>query len=249
MSIFGPREDVRALFANVHSVIGSGPIVDENVGGDPCFHLRGQYRGHPIHALISTDGGILFSVRFGVPLGDRAITLLLSHRRNTNVHGVPEVRTGDARFDGLFLLNGCPPSALQAALDRPTRAWLVEQFSAREPTLSAERGEVSLRVVLQKSFSTVVRQMPATEVASWLDALLPIADRLGSAFDEERAHIAHSQGDRAADDWVQGLASVTQARAIGLGQLRPLVYAAIGLPIVLTLLVAGLAIVVVLASR
>ncbi|MBK7586071.1 MAG: hypothetical protein IPI67_38540 [Myxococcales bacterium] len=249
MSIFGPNEDVRTLFTSVQAVIGPGPIVDENIGGDPCYHLHGQYNGHRIHAFVSTDGGLLFSVRFGVPLGDRPITLRVNHRKNTRIHGVPEVRTGDAQFDGLFLLNGFPPSVVEAALDGPTRAWLVEQFAAREPPLTAEAGEVTLNVVLVKSLSNAARHMPPAEVGSWLEQLLPIADRLASAFDGQRDQIGRSQGPRAAEDWVRGYTAATQARADQRSQVRLGLYAAVIAPVMLALFVGALALGLVLAYR
>jgi len=246
MSLFGPSSDAVALFGSVQSVIGSGQVGEGNVGGSPCYDLYGQYRSHPVHVHISTTGGIPLAVRFGMGLGQRPITLLLNHRRNTTIHGVPEVRTGDAQFDQLFLLNGFPDGVLRDALDGPNRAWLTEQFATREPTLETRDGEIAVAGVVAIRFKNLSRPMPPAEVVFWLDGLLPIADGLTNAFDRELEAVLRTHGPQAAEQWVSGYVHAMRERAQRRSYLRYLIFGVlIGGPLALVLL--GLALAVALA--
>jgi hypothetical protein len=75
--------------------------------------------------------------------------LLLNHRKNTTIYAVPEVRTGDADFDQVFLLNGFPAEVLQQALDASIRGWLLERFRDVTPTLETENGRLTVSVSLR----------------------------------------------------------------------------------------------------
>ena len=241
MNLFGPNEDVRALFASLQAVLGPGEIVDDNIGGSACYHVYGQHRGRPIHVFITTTGGIPLAVRFGASLGGRPITLLLNHRKNTTILAVPEVRTGYSEFDELFLLNGFPAEVLRDALDTPTRTWVIEQFTSREPTLTTERGEITLDVVVHVRFKHLARPMPPAEVVYWLDALLPIADRLVLAFDQHHQAISQAHGPAAAKQWVQANAGAMEARAARRSHLRTLLYVLfLGVPLGVTFIVAAI---------
>jgi hypothetical protein len=249
VSLFGPSSDTVALFSSVQSVIGSGQVSEGNIGGSPCYELYGQYRNHPVHVHISTTGGIPLAVRFGMGLGQRPITLLLNHRRNTTIHGVPEVRTGDAQFDQLFLLNGFPDGVLRDALDGPVRAWLTEQFGAREPTLETQVGEISVAGVVAIRFKNLSRPMPPAEVVFWLDGLLPIATRLTNAFDRQCEAVLRTQGPQAAEQWVNGYVRAMQERAQRRSYLRYVIFGVlVGGPLVLALLGVVLAVALALAD-
>lgn len=244
MGLFNSNEDALALFENLRSVIGPGSIDEENIGGSPCYHVFGQYRAHPIHVRITTTAGVMLAVELGVSLGNRPITLLLNHRRNTRIHGVPEVLTGDPRFDALFLLNGFPDSVLRAALDPPTRSWLCEHYAERHPRLETEGGELRLGTVVQQRFRQVARVMPPAEIVYWLDIVLPIAERLMAAFDASVEQVATSHGRAAAEQWVRGHVDAMNARASRRRDLRRV----LALAVVGALLVPALVVVLVVVG-
>lgn len=245
MSLFGPNENVQAVFASLQAVLGPGEIERFNVGGDACYRLRGQHRGRPMEAVVTTDGGILSSVRFEVFLGQRPITLLLNHRKNTSIYAVPEVRTGDPDFDGVFLLNGFPAEVLRDALDAPTRAWLLERFRTAEPTVETEDGSIRIRVPLRAKEGILAlpygREIPPAEVAYWLDAIGALGDRLAGAFDHHQAEITRTRGPEAAAQWARAQLGEMSARATRRSNLRLLlVLVFVGLPLLGSAMFAAL---------
>lgn len=243
-SIFGPNENVQAVFASLQAVLGPGEFVRYNVGGDAAYRLAGLHRQRPVTADVHTDGGILHSVQFAVDLGGLPITLLLNHRKNTTIHAVPEVRTGDADFDQVFLLNGFPAEVLREALDAPTRQWLLATYRAKTPTLETEHGALNLGVVLRASQGLwslpYGREIQPAEVVYWFDALLSIADRLTGSFRRQADSIARVHGAAAADQWVRQHTEAMDARASRRTKLRLIVFAVfVGLPLLATFAVVA----------
>ncbi len=238
-SIFGPNENVQAVFASLQAVLGPGEIVRYDVGGDAAYRLAGLHRQRPVTADVHTDGGILHSVQFAVDLGGLPITLLLNHRKNTTIYAVPEVRTGDGEFDQVFLLNGFPPEVLREALDASTRQWLLATYREKTPTLETEHGALRLTVVLRASRGPwslpFGREIPPAEVAYWFDVLLPIADRLTGSFRSQADSIARAHGAGAAEQWVRQHTEAMSARASRRNKLRLLLFAVfVGLPLLAT---------------
>lgn len=232
MSVFGPDKESRETFISLQSVIGQGPVSAEMRDGHPYYHLYGRHRDRPIHILVLTDEDGPLAIHFGITLGGRPITLLLNHRRNTVIHAVPEVRTGDPQFDGVFLLNGFPATVLAEALDRPTRVWLLEQYGSREPSLQTEGGELTLGVVVQSGTPSNVRVMFASEVEFWLDHLISIAEQLVSSFERQRAELVRTQGAAAAERWISEHRGAMAARASRRKNIRRALYTVLfGLPI------------------
>jgi len=239
-SIFGPNDNVKAVFASLQAVLGPGEIVQYHVGGDAEYRLVGLHRQRTVVAEVHTDGGVLHSVRFAVDLGGLPITLLLNHRRNTTIYAVPEVRTGDADFDQVFLLNGFPAEVLREALDAPTRQWLLATYREKTPTLETEHGSLRVGVVLRASQGVWMlpsgREMPPAEIAYWLDALLSITDRLTGSFRRQADTIARTHGASAAEQWVRQHTEAMTARASRRGNLRVLLFAVfVGIPLLGTL--------------
>ena len=195
------------MLASVQAVIGPGGVDTIYFNGQPCHLLRGQHRGRPVDAAVQLHQGTVVSIRFGAPLGGRPITLLLNHRHNTTILGVPEVRTGDPEFDQLFLLNGFPVEVLRELMDPSTRDWLLARYRTADPPLGTRDGALTLGVPLRMKDGLWSlpgsRPLPPPEVADWLDALVAMADRLASSFDGLRDAMARAQGPAAADQWVR----------------------------------------------
>ena len=198
------RFDQRQL-ANIEQVFG--PTVAENTRDERGpWWLRGQYRGQPVWLGLATSGSIK-GIDFAAPLGGRLIRLSIHDRRTTSIYGSPEVRTGDPRFDAEFLVNGWPAEAITAALDEPTRQWLLSTYTGKDPQIVTEVGRVQIfRSLATFSGSLGVGEeqaMPPAELAYWMDTMARLAAGLVGAFDQTQATIARERGPAAAQAWVQ----------------------------------------------
>jgi len=234
--LFGPNENVTAVFASAQAVIGPGEVVPFYVGGDACYQLVGRYGGRVVEVVVRTDANVLTSIELAAALDGLPITLLLNHRKNTSIYAVPEVRTGDADFDGVFLLNGFPSEVLREALDAPTRGWLLERFRNVNPTLETENGRLTISVVLRATKGLFMlpygREIPPAEIAVWFDALLAIANRLIASFHRQRDGIARTRGTLAAEQWVRHHVDAMEGRTNRRRNLRILLFGVfLGLPV------------------
>jgi hypothetical protein len=204
---------VPGVLALLERTLAVGPPDEEYMGGHLCLRLRGTHRGLPVRAFLITHHQMPIQLRLGVSLGARPIKLLVNHRRNTFMPGVPEVRAGDAPFDQLFLVNGFPVSVLQETLDPATRGWLLERFAKREPTLKTEGGDLTLALPLARgpAFETILPS--PEELTDWLDKLAAVRARLVAAFDAERVRIEQNRGPAAAEEWARQLGASAAARS------------------------------------
>ena len=252
--MFGPNDNVAAVITSLQVVLGPGEVQQYYVNGDARYRLVGSYRQRALEAEVHTDANVLHSVEFGVDLGGLPITLLLNHRKNTTIVAVPEVRTGDGDFDQTFLLNGFPSEVLCQALDATTRAWLLDRFREKTPTLETEQGRLRLNVVLRNTRGLWAlpsgREIPPEEIAAWIDALLSIADRLTGAFRSHAESIAAAQGPAAAQQWIHLHTSAMTARASRRRNLRILLVALfVGIPLLTILAFALVVLLGVFISR
>ena len=155
-----------------------------------------QVDGRTVHLELCGPGdpgfaGTATAVVVTVPLpADRPVRFRLRPRKaaaGRRIRG--EVRTGDPAFDRAFLVTGTPHEVVLAALDGPTRAWILDM----RPPASVTLDPGQLRVTWNES--------PTAEVLEGCRTQLAMADALVRAYDECLARHRTYRGERAADRW------------------------------------------------
>jgi hypothetical protein len=209
----------RQQLANIEQAVG--PTIAENRREERgAWWHQGRLYGQPVWLGLDTRGAIT-GIDFAAPLCGRPIQLSISDRRTTTAWGTAELLTGDSRFDTTFLVTGWPAEVLHAALDEPTRRWLLSTFPRRDPQISTEFGRVQIhRSLATASGSLGVsgdQAMPPAELAYWMESMTRLAAGLVTAFDQIHARIAREHGPAAAHAWIQAqvaeFAALERARA------------------------------------
>jgi hypothetical protein len=177
------------------------------------------------------------SYRVAVSLGGRPIDVSIHDRARTTIAVRPEVRTGDAAFDAVYLVNGYPSEVIVAALDAARRQTIAQSFGGQDPNVGVTDGEL-------RWSPGRVSSLTASDIAIWVERTVNFAGALTSAFDGHRAAIAAAQGPAAADAWVhqqmqlaQRMADLRVRRAVKIFAILGL---SIGLIVVVALLIAFL---------
>ena len=246
--VFGNLDSAfdRQQLANIEHVVGP-PTAENQPGEHGPWWLRGSLRGRPVWLGLLTRGTIR-GIDFAASLAGRPIHLSIRDRRRTTILGVPEVRTGDPRFDEEFLVSGWPAEVIAAALDADVRGWLLATCAGKDPQVSTRENRVQLFRSLA-TFSAGLgvppeAAMPPAEIGHWLDVVGRLADSLVAAFDRSYAALAHERGAAVAQAWAQ--AQVDAFGALGRSRAR---FRFVVLGGVLTFCAALLGAIVLIATR
>ncbi len=218
--MFGPGGDIIALRRALETL--TGPLTEERPFGEVnAWWLRGGWRGQPTRVAIATEHQQLRGVITTADLAGHPVSLSVRQRGMNLVLGVPEVRTGDAEFDRVFVVNGWPAEALQAALDAPTRRLLLDEGSDRHTWIASEGGTLFVQRTLRAGSSP-------EELARGFDLALNLAAALAAAFRQELETIARQQGREAASRWAAGLVDLSRQRGDRRAGVRALLFAIVG---------------------
>lgn len=148
------------------------------------------------------------ALRLSVPLAKEIPLALRFHTRHNTAGVGPEVRTGDPRFDEMYLVVGQPAAVIQPALDPQARELICSSFGTGAPwVLSLQSSSGALVTV--RPFPTaggeglgIDQPLSAHEIIGKARCLSYLAERLVAEFDRQFAVIAQHQGEAAAQAWV-----------------------------------------------
>lgn len=217
--VFRQRVVIAALVPDLAAATGR---MDAFAG---AWWHTGTWRGRPVRVGISPHERSwqrLHSVIFSASIGDRPVALTIDGMNVVHVSRseAERVRTGDPEFDALYQVFGAPAEVIAAALDAPTRRWVLDHaksgIATRDgggwinvcPPLFPSTTIAGVGVELASSSEV----MSAERVAYWLDATLALADRLTAAFDQRFDAIARAHGHAAAHAWAEAVRGAERRR-------------------------------------
>jgi hypothetical protein len=234
----------QATFANITAAFGPTSPEPTSSGSSPRWY-RGAHGGAPVWLGLLVRGGIK-GITFAASLGGRPAYLTIRDRRTTSLVGTPEVRTGDPRFDGAFVVGGWPKEVIVEALDGPARDWLLATWGGADPQITTERDRIELfRSLATFGGSLGVGSEAAPtpeELSGWASAVLRLSQAVTASFDRAHAAIAASGGPAAAAAWVDAQRAIEAAQGRALRRFRLYVFGGVGLFALLVL--AAIALVV-----
>lgn len=247
--MFGPSQEHQELVARFRAAVGD--LVELNT-----FQTRGTWwfaarRGaRDVRIGITGDRGQLSGVAYAAPLGPRPLECLVEGTYASHLT-FERVQTGDAEFDERTRVHGLPPEVVRAALDGPTRRWILDtHVPPRPPQIETEGGWLrihrSYRRVSAIGALPCADLPPPEEIARWLDLTVALADRLVGAYDATRASIAAQGGPARAAQWEADARAVLARRSQKRANVR--VALAVGIAAVVVVPIVVLALVLALSA-
>jgi len=205
------RADLERLIGPLRSV--PGPVSAFEV-------LEGTYRGATVRALWlgrvsapSTKGSTL---HLGASLGDRPIRAYVWRRKGSTIFG-PTATTADPAFDEMYIASARPADVVSDALDADVRDMIRRRWPDTDTSLNADDGWVTIIAGRSAPGPTGTRPVPSAEqLASILDDVVLVAERLASSYDRTRRSIEAERGAAVALEWEQSCrADLAQQRNVG----------------------------------
>jgi hypothetical protein len=236
--MFEPGKDQRQFVDNLQRVVGTVQELTA-VSHHSGWRLAALHRGREVRVTLLGKhyrlSGATFAVRLAVP------ARLYIEGHYASYSQTPVVRTGDPEFDRPYKVHGFPPEVIQGVLDARTRRWFLDTYGEKTPQTLTEDGWLHVTRTYRRTRDTyeLAPELIPTpdEICHFLDKAIELADRIAAGFHSTYEAIARAQGPEAAARWASTQEGVLASGEAAQRKLRIVVFAVLGIVIVLPVLV------------